>query len=69
MRLAYQLCINDLITPPSESDHNQPTTNLKKFWTFIKSLRKDNCSYNVQSLKLNDSVVTDGIMVRIRQKS
>ena len=59
MRLAYRLYINDLITPPSECDHNQPSTNLKKFWTFIKSLRKDNC--NIQSLKLNDSVVTDGM--------
>ena len=57
MRLAYQLYINNLITPPSECDHNQSTTNLKKFWTF-KSLRKDNC--NIQSLKSNDSVVTDG---------
>ena len=44
--------INDLITPLSESEHNQPTTYLKKFWTFIKNLRKDNCS--IQSLKLND---------------
>ena len=58
IRLSYQLYINDLITPPSESDHNHSTTNLKKFWTFIKSL-KDSCS--IQSLKLNDLVVTDSI--------
>ena len=58
MRLVYRLYINDLITPPSECDHNQPTTNFKKFWTFIKGLRKDNC--NIQSLKLNNSVATDG---------
>ena len=51
--------INDLITPPSESDHNHSTTNLKTIWTSIKSLKKDNCS--IQSLKLNDLVVTDGI--------
>ena len=59
IRLSYRLYINDLITPPSESDHNHSTTNLKKFWTFIKSLKKDSCS--IQSLKLNDLVVTDGI--------
>ena len=58
MRHVYQVYINDLITPPSESEHNQPTIHLKKFWTFIQSLRKDNCSR--QSLKLNDLVVTDG---------
>ena len=59
MRLAYRLYINDLITPPSKPDQNQSATNLKKFWTFIKSLRKDNCS--IQSLKSNDEIVTDGI--------
>ena len=32
---------------------------LTKFWTFIKSLKKDSCS--LQSLKLIDLVVTDGI--------
>ena len=44
IRLSYRLCINDLITPPTKSDHNHSTTNLKKFFDFIKSLKKDNCS-------------------------
>ena len=56
IRLAYRLYINDLITSPSESDHNQSSTNLR---TFIKSLRKENC--DIQSLKSNDLVVTDSI--------
>ena len=36
--------INNLITLPSESDHNQSTANLKRSLTFMKSLRKENCS-------------------------
>ena len=36
--------INNLITLPSESDHNQSMTNLKRSLTFMKSLRKENCS-------------------------
>ena len=36
-----QSYVSDLITP-NQDDRNSPT-NLKKFWTFIKSLRKDDC--------------------------
>ena len=36
MRFSYRLYVNDLITPPSESDHNHSTTNLKKIWTLLR---------------------------------
>ena len=53
---SYSAYVSDLITP-NQDDRNSPT-NLKKFWTFIKSLRKDDC--DIQALKVNDEIITDG---------
>lgn len=56
IRQSYWTYVSDLITP-NQDDRNS-STNHKKFWTFIKSLRKNNC--DIQALKVNDEIITNG---------
>ena len=41
-RQNYWQYINNLIDPPKEGEQNSPS-NQKRFWNYIKSLRRDNC--------------------------
>jgi len=54
IRHSYWIYISDLITPRPE---DRTSTSQKKFWSFIKSLRKDSCS--IQTLKVNSKVITN----------
>ena len=53
MRKAYWSYINNIISPPPDNSivHNQ-----KKFWSFIKSLRKD--STGIQILEVDGNQLT-----------
>ena len=58
LRISYQTYINNLISFECDDDSWQ-NTHLKKFWSFIKGLRKENTS--ITSLNYNGNVLVDPI--------
>ena len=58
LRISYQNYINNLISFECDDDSWQ-NTHLKKFWSFIKGLRKENTS--ITSLNFNGNVLVDPI--------
>ena len=50
------ICISSFVSPEND-DSNHLYDNNKKFWTYIKSLRKDN--HSIPPLNLNDTIISD----------
>ena len=56
LRTSYQQYISSLISYENDDSNNLRNGN-KKFWTYIKSLRKDN--HSIPPLNLNDTEISD----------